>query len=293
MYRYRSILLLLFTLLLTACATTAPPGTQPLQRPAKVALVLGAGASKGFAHVGVIKVLESQKIPVQMVVGTSAGSFVGSLYAYGYNGFALQDIAMKLQKKEVAELTIPDNGFIKGERLRDFINDKVRNQPIEKLKLPFFAVATDIRTGKETVFNTGNTGMAVQASAAVPGIYQPARFSGNAYVDGGLVNPVAVDVARRYGADLVIAVDITYDVENSIPTGTMETIMKSFEIMYHTIAQSPVGQADVVIKPQVGFMGAADFDKRHEAILAGEKAAWEAMPAILEKVNRLRQEGRL
>lgn len=293
MYRYRSILLLLFTLLLTACATTAPPGTQPLQRPAKVALVLGAGASKGFAHVGVIKVLESQKIPVQMVVGTSAGSFVGSLYAYGYNGFALQDIAMKLQKKEVAELTIPDNGFIKGERLRDFINDKVRNQPIEKLKLPFFAVATDIRTGKETVFNTGNTGMAVQASAAVPGIYQPARFSGNAYVDGGLVNPVAVDVARRYGADLVIAVDITYGVENSIPTGTMETIMKSFEIMYHTIAQSPVGQADVVIKPQVGFMGAADFDKRHEAILAGEKAAWEAMPAILEKVNRLRQEGRL
>jgi NTE family protein len=293
MYRYRSILLLLFTLLLTACATTAPPGTQPLQRPAKVALVLGAGASKGFAHVGVIKVLESQKIPVQMVVGTSAGSFVGSLYAYGYNGFALQDIAMKLQKKEVAELTIPDNGFIKGERLRDFINDKVRNQPIEKLKLPFFAVATDIRTGKETVFNTGNTGMAVQASAAVPGFYQPARFSGNAYVDGGLVNPVAVDVARRYGADLVIAVDITYGVENSIPTGTMETIMKSFEIMYHTIAQSPVGQADVVIKPQVGFMGAADFDKRHEAILAGEKAAWEAMPAILEKVNRLRQEGRL
>lgn len=112
-------------------------------------------------------------------------------------------------------------------------------------------------------------------------------------MDGGLVNPVAVDVARRYGADLVIAVDITYGVENSIPTGTMETIMKSFEIMYHKIAQTPVGQADVVIKPQVGFMGAADFDKRHEAILAGEKAAWEAMPAILEKVNRLRQEGRL
>ena len=293
MHWYRSFLLFCCALSLTACATTAPPGTQPLQRPAKVALVLGAGASKGFAHVGVIKVLESQNIPIQMVVGTSAGSFVGSLYAYGYNGYALQDIAMKLQKKEVAELTIPDNGFIKGERLRNFINDKVRNQPIEKLKLPFFAVATDIRTGKEVVFNTGNTGMAVQASAAVPGIYQPARFSGNAYVDGGLVNPVAVDVARRYGADLVIAVDITYGVENNVPTSTMESIMKSFEIMYHTIAQNPVGHADVVIKPLVGFMGAADFDKRHEAILAGEKAAWEAMPAILEKVNRLRQEGRL
>lgn len=288
MYWYRPFLLFCCTLILTSCATTAPPGTQPPQRPTKVALVLGAGASKGFAHVGVIKVLESQNIPVHLVVGTSAGSFVGSLYAYGYNGFALQDIAMKLQKKEVAELTIPDNGFIKGERLRNFINDKVRNQPIEKLKLPFFAVATDIRTGTEVVFNTGNTGMAVQASTAVPGIFQPARFSGNAYVDGGLVNPLAVDVARRYGADLVIAVDITYGVENNIPSSTMETIMKSFEIMYHKIAQSTVGLADVVIKPKVGFMGAADFDKRHEAILAGEKAAWESMPAIIEKLNRLR-----
>lgn len=293
MHRYRSFLLLCCALALTACATTAPSGTQSPQRPAKVALVLGAGASKGFAHVGVIKVLESQKVPVHMVVGTSAGSFVGSLYAAGYNGYALQDIAMTLQKKEVAELTIPDNGFVKGDRLRDFINAKVRNQPIEKLNLPFIAVATDIRTGKQSVFNTGNTGMAVQASAAVPGIYQPARFSGSSYVDGGLVNPVAVDVARRYGADLVIAVDITDGVENSVPTSTMETIMKSFEIMYHKIAQSPLSQADVVIKPQVGFMGAADFDKRHQAILEGEKAAWAVMPAITERVNRLRQEGRL
>jgi NTE family protein len=286
------LLMLACMVLFSACATVPPAPVTP-QKPAKIALVLGAGASKGFAHVGVIKILESQKIPIHMVVGTSAGSFVGSLYASGYDGYGLQNIALSLQKKEVAELTLPDNGFIKGERLRDFINTKVRGVPIEKLKIPLYVVATDIRTGEGIVFSAGNTGMAVQASAAVPGVYQPARFSGTSYVDGGLVNPLAVDVARKYGADVVIAVDITSGIDNRIPTSTMETIMKSFEIMYEKIARFSVNQADVVIKPKVGFIGSADFDRRNEAILEGEKATWAAMPALTTIVNRLRQEGRL
>lgn len=292
MKRFNYILFLLCTVLVTACATT-PPTTAPPAKPAKIALVLGAGAAKGFAHVGVIKILEAQKIPIHMVVGTSAGSFVGSLYAAGYDGYALQGLAMSLQKKEVAELTIPDNGFIKGERLRDYVNSKVNNLPIEKLKIPLHVVATDIRNGQGVVFNSGNTGMAVQASSAVPGVYQPAKFSGTSYVDGGLVNPLAVDVARKYGADVVIAVDITSGVGDKIPAGVMETIMKSMEIMYEKIARAAIAQADVVIKPNVGFVGAADFDRRNEAILEGERAAWIAMPAILNIINRLRQEGRL
>ncbi len=291
MKRFNYILFLLCTVLVTACATTPP--TAPPAKPAKIALVLGAGAAKGFAHVGVIKILEAQKIPVHMVVGTSAGSFVGSLYAAGYDGYALQGLAMSLQKKEVAELIIPDNGFIKGERLRDYVNSKVNNLPIEKLKIPLHVVATDIRNGQEVVFNSGNTGMAVQASSAVPGVYQPAKFSGTSYVDGGLVNPLAVDVARKYGADVVIAVDITSGVGDKIPAGVMETSMKSMEIMYEKIARAAIAQADVVIKPNVGFVGAADFDRRNEAILEGERAAWIAMPAILNIINRLRQEGRL
>lgn len=289
---HRFLLVALCATLVSACATT-PPGTLPPQKPAKIALVLGAGAAKGFAHVGVIKILESQKIPIHLVVGTSAGSFVGSLYAAGYDGYALQSIAMSLQKSDVAELTIPDNGFIKGERLRDFVNSKVRGLPIEKLKIPLYVVATDIRSGEGVVFNSGNTGMAVQASAAVPGVYQPAKFSGANYVDGGLVNPLAVDIAKKYGADVVIAVDITAGKDDKIPTSTMDTIMKSFEIMYEKIARASLGQADVVIKPNVGFVGSADFERRNEAILEGEKAAWSAMPAITGIINRLRQEGRL
>jgi len=243
--------------------------------------------------VGVLKVLETQKVPIHMIVGTSAGSFVGSLYAYGYDAYTLQKLAMSMERNDVAELIIPDNGFLKGDRLRNFINAKVNNTPLEKLKIPFHAVATNIKTGEQIVFNSGSTGMAVQASCAVPGIFQPAKFSGTSYVDGGVVNPLAVDVARQYGADVVIAVDITSYIDTTVPTSTMDTIMKSIEIMYNKISQFPITQADVVIKPQVGFVGSADFSHRNEAIMEGEKAALAAMPAINGVLAKLRQEGRL
>ncbi len=279
-------------LLVSACATV-PPAQVPPQRPAKIALVLGAGASKGFAHIGVLKILENNKVPIQMIVGTSVGSFVGSLYAYGYDAYALQKIGLSIEKSDVGELTIPDNGFLKGDRLRDFINAKVHNAPIDKLKTPFYAVATDIKTGESAVFNSGNTGMAVQASCAIPGVFQPARFSGASYVDGGVVKPLAVDVARKFGADLVIAVDISSGIDSVIPTSTMETIMKSIQIMYSNMSQIPISQADVVIKPNVGFVGSADFSHRNEAIMEGEKAALAAMPRINDLLAKLRQEGRL
>ena len=266
------------------CAGPQVPPTPP--KPSKVAVVLGAGASKGFAHIGVLKVLEAQKVPVGMVVGTSVGSFVGSLYAAGYDPFALQTIALGLERGDLAELTIPDRGFLKGERLRDFVNTKVRGAPMEKLKIPFYAVATNIRSGEEAVFATGNTGMAVQASCAIPGVFQPATFGGQSYVDGGVVNPLAVDVARRYGADLVIAVDITAGIDRTLPTSAIETIMKSIDIMYNRISQIPIAKADVVIRPNVASVGAADFSKRHEAILEGERAATAAMPRINELLGR-------
>jgi len=279
-------------LIVSACATTAPSQIPP-QRPARIALVLGAGASKGFAHIGVLKILETNKVPIQMIVGTSVGSFIGSLYAYGYDAYGLQKIALSIERSDVGELTIPDNGFLKGERLRDYINTKVRQAPIEKLRIPFYAVATDIKSGESVVFNSGNTGMAVQASCAIPGVFQPARFSGASYVDGGVVKPLAVDVARTYGADVVIAVDISSGIDSVVPSSTMETIMKSIQIMYSKMSQIPISQADVVIKPNVGFVGSADFSRRNEAIMEGEKAALAAMPQINALLARLRQEGRL
>lgn len=279
-------------LVFAGCALTAP--TQiPSQQPARIALVLGAGASKGFAHVGVLKILENHKVPIHMIVGTSVGSFVGSLYAYGYDAYSLQKIALSMEKGDVGELAIPDNGFIKGDRLRDFINSKLKNAPLEKLKIPFYAVATDIRTGESVVFNSGNSGMAVQASCSIPGVFQPARFSGSSYVDGGVLKPLAVDVAKAHGADVVIAVDISSGIDSVVPTSTIETIMKSVQIMYNKMSQIPISQANVVIRPNVSFVGSADFTRRNEAIMEGEKAAMAAMPQINELLSKLRQEGRL
>ena len=270
-----------------------PPVVEPSPKPAKIGLVLGAGSSKGFAHIGVLKILESNKIPIHMIVGTSVGSIVGSLYAYGYDAFQLQKLSFSIEKGDIIDLTVPDNGFIKGEKLEEFINKRLKYTPIEKLRIPFYAVATDIQTGQEIVFGKGNTGMAVRASSSIPGIFRPVKIADGTYVDGGVVSPVAVDAARRFGADIVIAVDISTSVERTIPENTIETILQSLNITYSKLASIQLSHADVVIKPKVGHIGSADFSKRHEAILEGEKAALEALPKIMEIMTKLRLEGRL
>jgi NTE family protein len=290
---FRGAALLAGLLLLCSCMPKEIPPTLPPPKPAKVAVVLGAGASKGFAHVGVLKVLETQQVPIHLVVGTSAGSFVGSLYASGIDAFGLQKMALALQKDDVADLTVPDNGFIRGEKLENFVNRAVRQTTLEKLKIPFRAVATNLQTGEETVFATGNTGKAVRASCSIPGIFQPVRIGEKSYVDGGVVSPVAVDAARRAGADVVIAVDISAGVSGVLPQGILDTILQSIDIMYAKIAAAQVKNADVIILPRVGHIGSGDFEKRNEAILEGEKAAIQAMPQIRQLVEKLRQEGRL
>lgn len=143
------------------------------------------------------------------------------------------------------------------------------------------------------MFGTGNTGAAVRASCSIPGIFRPVNISGKMYVDGGVVSPVAVDAAKRLGADVIIAVDISGDIDSTQPTGTIETILQSINIMYSKLASIQLSKADVVIKPKVGYIGSADFSKRHEAVLEGEKAALEALPKIQEIVDKLKQEGRL
>lgn len=274
---YRCTLAVIAAIVLAACA---PIEIKPQPRPLKVALVLGAGASKGFAHIGVLKVLESNGIPIHMIIGTSAGSFVGSLYAYGFNAFQLQKMSFSIEEGDIIDLTIPDNGFIKGEKLQEYINKTIKNTPIERLKIPFYAVATDIQTGQEIVFGKGNTGTAVRASCSIPGIFIPVKIDNRMYVDGGVVSPVAVDAARRLGADVVIAVDISSDADRKQPEGIIETILQSINIMYSKLASIQESRADVVIKPKVGYISSNDFSKRHDAVLEGEKAAIEALPAI-------------
>jgi NTE family protein len=279
---------------LSGCAQKQlPPPVQP--KPAKVALVLGAGASKGFAHIGVLKVLEAQKVPIHMVVGTSAGSLVGSIYAYGKTPYELQAIAMKMEKDNVIDYNwkIWTGGLIKGEKLENYINLTVQNTPIEKLRIPFYAVATNAGSGEEMVFGKGNTGIAVRASCSVPGVFQPVKIGNSTFVDGGVVSPVAVDVARRYGADVIIAVDISGGINNTVPSGIMNSMQRSVDIMYMKNINAQLIHADVVIRPNVKDIGSTDMEKFNEAIFEGEKAATARIGDIQKILARLRQEGRL
>lgn len=292
-----SLFIILITLLLGSCFAkpTPPAPLPPPVKPARIAVVLGAGASKGFAHIGVLKVLEAQNIPIHMVVGTSAGSIVGSLYASGKSAFELQEIAMKMNKENVVDYDwrLWSGGLIKGDKLESFINLHVKNSSLERLKIPFYAVATDIATGGEIVFGKGDTGMAVRASCSVPAVFQPLRIGSNLFVDGGVVSPVAVDVARRYGADVVIAVDISGGLSKQAPDGIMETLKKSVDIMYSRIAEYQIKNADVVIRPDMKDIGSTEMEKLHFAILEGEKAATLKIPELQAIMAALKQEGRL
>ncbi|HQY08226.1 MAG: patatin-like phospholipase family protein [Burkholderiales bacterium] len=269
--------------LLGACAT-APQGPKPQP---KIGLALGGGAAKGFAHVGVIKVLEASGFTPAVVSGTSAGSVVGALYASGLNGFALQEQSFALDEDRIKDLTLFGvGGVIKGDKLQAYVNELVKNRPLEQMAKPFAAVAADLDSGERIIFNRGNTGQAVRASCSIPGVFQPAVIAGKRYVDGGLVSPVPVDAARQLGADIVIAVDISSKAKDGKAAGILSNLNQTITIMGQKLGEQEMTRADVIIRPRVGQIGAADLDQKHVALLEGEKAAQDALPALRAAIER-------
>jgi NTE family protein len=252
--------------------------------PPKIALVLGGGAAKGFAHVGVIKALEAHGLQVDIIVGTSAGSVVGAIYAAGYNGFDLQRVALSMDERTVSDWVLPNRGFIKGESLQKFVNEAVQNRPIERLNRTLAVVATDLQSGEMLVFRSGDTGLAVRASSSVPGIFQPVQLHEREYVDGGLVSPVPVRTARELGADIVIAVDISDKPKQGKLRDSIDVLMQTFTIMSRVIAGEELKQADVVVGPDISNLNSANFESRNYAIIEGEKAGLAAVPQIQEKI---------
>lgn len=290
-------------LALTGCATLPPavpaagfPTAAPLI-PIKrtdhpvVVLALSGGGGRGFAHAGVLQVLEQAGIRPDGIVGTSAGSVVGALYAGGIRGNALVQTALELQRDQVIEFTFPNRGFVDGERLQNFIDRRLGDRPIERLPLPFVAIATDLRSGRIVAFDHGDTGMAVRASCSVPAVFQPLAINGREYVDGGLVSPVPVGVARKLGADIVIAVDVTRQPAATKEAGSTTSLLtQSIIIMESGLAKNELRDADVVIRPNLRRLPSTSFDERAEAIAAGERAATAALPKIRELIAEKRRE---
>lgn len=326
-YRHLSFLLrfsilAMLGVFISACQSLPPviETVTPIENQPKVALVLGGGGAKGFAHIGVIKALEENGITPTLVVGTSVGSLVGSLYASGYNAKQLEQLALTTSDSELTDFTLSNQGFIEGIKLKNFINKKVGGRAIEDFPISFAAVAAEKHTLKKAIFSSGDAGLAVQASCSVPNIFIAPRIPekvGKKYIDGGVVSLVPVDSARDLGADIIIAVDVTTtnvntSASNKIPTinsltsfwGFLEnnfvanatasvTDSSQANTKRSTAMRRERERADIVIIPDIGHISSLDTSQRRALMTAGMQATTPQIAAIkqLIKDKALKEKG--
>jgi NTE family protein len=276
---------------LAGCRTVSAPSPGPppeVPRP-KVALVLGGGAARGFAHVGVIRALEQEKIPIDLVVGTSVGSLIGAIYAADLNSFDLEWTAFSLQKDDLFDYgvltAVMGMGLAKGDKLEAFVKSKVATENIEQLKLPFAAVATDLNWGTKVVLDRGSLARAVRASSAIPGVFQPVSHMGKILVDGGVVDNIPISVARAKGADIVVAVDISENVGNTNITNLVDVMLQAANIMFALNVEHSKRDADVLVSPKVGDVGMLDFGQKKRCMQAGIDAGRAAVPEIRKAID--------
>lgn len=280
---------------LAGCHTapvTPPPAPEPAApasapappKPPRLGLALGGGAARGFAHIGVIQVLEENGIRPDFVVGTSAGSLVAALYAAGRSGAELGALADQMDESAITDWAFPGRGLIRGEALARFVREHTGGRSIEQMKLPLGIVATDLDSGQAILFERGDPGVAVRASSAVPAVFQPVRIGTREYVDGGLVAPVPVRFARQMGAELVVAVDISAAPDGN-PTGdAVRLLLQTFAIMGRSINRYELRDADVVLRPRLPGVSGADFAARKRSIQAGRDAATAALVELRAKL---------
>jgi len=280
---------------LAACQTTPPAAPAPTPpppppkdpRPPKVGLALGGGAARGFAHIGVIQVLEEAGIRPDLVVGTSAGSLVAALYAAGRNGTELAALALAMDESAITDWAFPGRGVIRGDALARYVREHTGGRTLEQMRLPLGIVATDLASGHAILFQRGDAGLAVRASSAVPAVFQPVAINGREYVDGGLVSPVPVRFARQMGAEIVVAVDISSAPEGNATGDAIRMLLQTFAIMGRSISQLELRDADIVLRPTLAGVGSADFTARRRAIDAGRGAALAQLPRLRARIVEL------
>ena len=259
------------------------------ERP-RIALALGGGAARGFAHIGVIRALEQEKIPIDSIVGTSVGSLIGAIYAHDLNSFELEWTAFTLEKDDLFDFAVlsafTGMGVVKGERLEAFVRAKVPVENIEDLKLPFAAVATDLNRGTTVILDRGSVAKAVRASSSIPGIFNPLSYKDKLLVDGGLVENIPIQPARDKGADIVIAVDISENVTNFNISNLVDVVLQSVNIMFSENVGYKKKHADILITPAVADITMFDFTRKKQCMQAGIEAAQKAMPQIKQLIEQ-------
>ncbi|MDH4053700.1 MAG: patatin-like phospholipase family protein [Rubrivivax sp.] len=264
-----------------------PPLPPPPPKPPVIGLALGGGAARGFAHIGVIQVLEEAGIRPQLAAGTSAGSLVAALWASGLNGDALARLAVQMDEGDLADWAFPGRGLLRGDALARYVRLHTGRVPIERMPRALGILATDLDSGEPVLFRRGDTGVAVQASSAVPAFFRPVAIGGREYVDGGLVAPVPVSWARQMGAGLVVAVDISEPTHGAATQDALRMLLQTFSIMGRRLNHHELALADIVIRPDMTGLAGTDFGSRQRALAAGRQAALLALPALRQRIAAL------
>lgn len=252
----------------------------------KIALVLGSGGARGYAHIGVIQILEKNGIKPDFIVGTSAGSIVGALYASGKTAHELEEIAMTFKASDVRDFKLSTQGFFDGKKIEDYINRVIEDKTLEQLTIPLYIVATELKTGTKTIFSKGNTGQAVRASTTIPSMFVPTKIGDAEYVDGGLVSPLPVAVAKSLGADMIIAVDILAKPEYTQTSNIWGLFNQNINVMQNQLANYEAQQADVLIQPDIREkQHVFSTSSRTSTILAGQQATQNQLLKIQKIID--------
>ncbi|PEY41401.1 esterase [Bacillus cereus] len=255
----------------------------------KIGLALGSGGAKGFAHVGIIKVLREANIPIDMIAGSSMGALIGTFYAAGCNVERLYRMATVFKRKYYLDFTVPKMGFISGKRVKDMIKMFTYNKKIEELDIPTAVVATDILKGEKVVFTSGSIADAVRASISVPGVFVPEKIDGRLLVDGGVIDRIPVSVVKGLGADIVIAVDVSPIKVNGEVTSIYDVIMQSIEIMQHELVVNRQIASDLMMRPAVEQFSSRAFTHIEDIIRVGEEEAEKHIQKIYSLIEQWKE----
>ncbi|MBA9024982.1 MULTISPECIES: patatin-like phospholipase family protein [Bacillaceae] len=258
-------------------------------REPKIGLALGSGGARGFAHLGVIKVLKEAGISIDMIAGSSMGALVGSFYAAGSDVERLYRLSKVFKRKYYLDFTVPKMGFVAGKKVKELIRVFTYNKRIEELDIPLAIVATDIKKGEKVVFQSGSIADAVRASISIPGIFVPEKIGDRLLVDGGVIDRVPVSVVRSMGADLVIAVDVSNVKKEIEITSIYDVIMQSLDILQMELTESRKLSSDVMIRPHVENYNSKSFTNIHEIITIGEEEARLNLEKIKQCIDTWRE----
>ncbi len=252
-----------------------------------VAVALGSGGPRVFAQIGVLRALEAQGYVPDLIVGTSGGAILGALYAAGYSPDELEELALSESPFTMLDFTVSRYGYIAGRALQSKMSQLLEGRTIEQLKKPFAATSTHVETGELEILNRGNAAIAVHASAAIPGVFLPVMIDGAHYVDGELVAPVPIRVARRLGAEVVIAIDVQAKLDEAPLMPNYPTDWLTLGALKRRLVDTEIDESTVLIQPALPYYAGFSNAYKRRLIAAGEQAVAEALPKLKELINPL------